>query len=122
MQADIRLFDPGQGRGCMLCVPQMSTEHREEAFYELNAPPGSMHRGEPFAWDDPEHGRAGSLLLLNTVAASMAMDLWLAWIDGKIPTSHWLRVSWPFGQRLETELFGIVGESGCPFCGEQTSQ
>jgi len=119
MRADIRLFEPGQGQGCVLCVPELPAAERENAFYELNAPAGSMHRGEPFDWNDPVHGRAGSLLLLNTVAASMAVDLWLAWLDGRIATSHWLRVNWTFGQPMQTESFSVTGVPGCRFCGRE---
>ena len=119
MHADIRLFEPGHGRGCVFCVPQMPAKQRDEAIYELNAPPNSLHRGEPFAWDDETQGRAGSLYLLNSLASSVAVDLWLAWLDGRIETSHWIRVNWRFGDVPRFEAANVRGVSQCQLCGDE---
>ncbi len=119
MRADIRLFEPRQRSGCVLCVPEMSKSDRAAAFYELNAPSGSLHRGVPVEWNDPIHGRAGSLLMLNQLTAALAVDLWLAWLDGKIRASHWIRVTWPFGSTPKIESTDVSGAANCEFCGAE---
>jgi molybdopterin/thiamine biosynthesis adenylyltransferase len=111
MRADVRLFEPR--RGCVACVPPMP--ELDDALYELSAPPGAMHRGRPRAWHED---RAGSLLLLNSLAASLTVDLWLAYLAGRIETSHWIRVRWTFGETPVTEAANVTAGEGCRFCEE----
>jgi molybdopterin/thiamine biosynthesis adenylyltransferase len=107
---DIRLFEPRQG--CVACVPQMND--LDSVMYEMFRPSNCMHRGEPVAWDVQ---RAGSLLHVNSMAAALATETWLWWMEGSIPTSYWLRSRWaPTG--FETRSSVVTPNPSCPFCSE----
>ncbi|MCA9186616.1 MAG: ThiF family adenylyltransferase [Pirellulaceae bacterium] len=110
MRADIRLFEPG--RGCVACVPKMANLSR--VMDTIAAPRGAMRRGKPRQWNA---SRAGSLLSLNAMAASLATDLFLSYLDGRIATSHWLRVRWPFGKLPLIRSHNVTGDPECRFCG-----
>lgn len=109
MAADVRLFEPREG--CVACCPVM--EDLDDALYEVAAPKGALRRGRPVLWDQL---RAGSLLHLNTMAGSLAVETWLAWLAGSLPTSYWARMRWNAGE-LPTFDSGSVGPTEhCPFC------
>lgn len=111
MSADIRLFEPG--RGCVACVPKMSDNELDDALYELSAPSGAMRRGPRLDWSDE---RAGSLLHLNALASSMAVETWLSYIAGNIRSSHWVRVVWPNGDVPRIEAGSVAANPECRFC------
>lgn len=110
MAADVRLFAPGQG--CTACVPQMGS--LETVLYHLSSPPNCLERGQYRSWDAL---RAGSLLHLNSTAAALAVETWLAWLEGNITTSTWTRLRWdgPI-PRVESAAVGPTKE--CRFCTE----
>ncbi|MFT5323450.1 MAG: molybdopterin/thiamine biosynthesis adenylyltransferase [Planctomycetaceae bacterium] len=112
MSADIRLFEPG--RGCVACVPQMSAEELDDALYELSAPAGSLHRGPRVEWHEE---RAGSLLHLNALASSLAVETWLSYVSGELRSSHWVRVLWPSGEAPRIESGSVTADPDCRFCG-----
>lgn len=109
MSADVRLFQPHQG--CAACVPPM--EHLDDVLYELSAPSGSMIRGRRVQWNDE---RAGSLLHLNSLACSLTIETWLAWLEAKIPQSHWRRIRWTAGAIPEIYAANVDRADYCRFC------
>lgn len=96
MSTDIRLFDPRHG--CAACVPRI--EGLDDALSELSAPIGSLHRGRRIPWNEL---RAGSLYDINALACSMAIETWLAHLDGSIPTLVWRRICWEAGSLPDIE-------------------
>lgn len=112
MSADVRLLEPRLG--CVACVPKM--EELDNVLYELAAPPDVLHRGRRTTWDEQ---RAGSLLHVNAMACSLALEVWFRWLSGNIQTSHWLRLRWPANEIPEI-IEGVVGpDESCQFCRPQ---
>ena len=117
LAADIRLFEPG--RGCVACVPPMRREELDDALYTLSAPPGALHRGSPVAWNEL---RAGSLLHLNALACSLAVETWLSYLNRDLRSSHWTRVVWPSGEPPRIEAASVRADPDCRFCGADQSE
>jgi molybdopterin/thiamine biosynthesis adenylyltransferase len=118
LSGDIRLFEPGQGRGCVACVPAMP--QIEDVLYDLSRPPGSLARGPQVPWNE---SRAGSLFHLNHMVAALAMELWVAWLSGSLRTSTWTRLRWrgeipEVRQTSVASPAGSAGEKSCRFCWE----
>ncbi len=118
LAGDIRLFEPGQGRGCVACVPAMP--EIEDVLYDLASPPGSLARGPQIPWNE---SRAGSLYHLNHMVAALAIELWVSWLSGSIRTSTWTRLRWQgvtpeVRQSSVASPTGSPGEKNCRFCGE----
>ena len=105
--ADIRLLLPGS---CVACVGGLADP--DAAWYELNAPPGSLQRGEPVSWSAQ---RSGSLAHLNTLACSIAVEIWLQLLRGEID-SWWQRLTWPAGAPLQVTGSAVQGTNNCPVC------
>lgn len=106
--ADIRLLVPGS---CVACVGGLADA--DAAWYELNAPVGSLQRGEPVQWSSQ---RSGSLAHLNTLACSIAVELWLQLLRGEID-SWWQRITWPIGGALQVTGSAVQGSEDCLVCG-----
>ncbi|MCA9012301.1 MAG: ThiF family adenylyltransferase [Planctomycetaceae bacterium] len=109
MSLDVRLFEPGLG--CVACVPPM--ENLEEVLYQFSAPDNALSRGTPTEWNEQ---RAGSLLHLNAMACAITIETWLAWLNGRIPTSHWRRVRWEDGGVPEFHAGSVGPADDCRFC------
>jgi molybdopterin/thiamine biosynthesis adenylyltransferase len=118
LSGDIRLFEPGQGRGCVACVPAMPA--LEDVLYDLSRPPGSLARGRQVPWNQ---SRAGSLYHLNHMVTALGVELWLAWLSGSIRTSTWTRLRWR-GEIPEIRQSSVASpaasksEKKCSFCWE----
>lgn len=108
MAGDIRLFEPRQG--CVVCVPKL--ENLPDVLYRLAAPSGSLERGKRLNWDDQ---RAGSLLHLNAFTSAIAVEYWLAWLNGSLKTSHWTRVRWT-GTTPDVHSASVAPQNNCQFC------
>ena len=105
--ADVRLLLPGS---CVSCVGGLADP--EAAFYALNAPDGSLQRGEPVEWSAQ---RSGSLVHLNTLACSLGVELWLRLLRGELE-SWWQRVTWEAGGELTVSGSAVAGEGRCGIC------
>ena len=112
MTADVRLFQPR--RGCVACVPEMI--NLQEVLYELNRPEDCFKLGRPQTWDQQ---RAGSSLHLNTLACSLALELWLDWLRAKREHSQWSRIGWTENEMPEFDAFDVDAEPSCRFCHDQ---
>lgn len=108
LSGDARLLLPFEG--CVECVGGI--HNRDEAYYELAAPPGSLHRGEPVPWHKQ---RAGSLIHLNSLTVAAGIDLWRSFLEGT-QGSAWLRV----GSNAETgwriDHAKVSASDSCPHC------
>lgn len=113
MSADVRLLEPRLG--CVACVPEMP--QLEDVLYELAAPSDSLHRGRQQEWNEQ---RAGSLLHLNAMASSLAIETWFRWLNGDIQTSHWLRLRWPASGTPEVIEAAVGPSPSCRFCNPQS--
>ena len=109
MSVDVRLFEPGLG--CVACVPAM--ENLNDVLYQFSAPDNALSRGLATEWDEQ---RAGSLLHLNAMACAITIETWLAWLNGKISTSHWRRVRWDDGGIPEFHAGNVGPADDCRFC------
>lgn len=107
LYADIRMLLPGM---CVACVGGLADA--EAAFYELNAPDGSLKRGEPVDWSDQ---RSGSLVHVNTMACSMGIELWLRLLRGEAG-AYWQRVTWKAGHLLDVAGTEVTGNVACQQC------
>lgn len=105
--ADIRLLLPGM---CVACVGGLADP--QASFYELNAPEGSLQRGEPIDWSDQ---RSGSLVHVNTMACSMGIELWLRLLRGEIG-AYWQRVTWEGQSEAIVTGSPIAGLPDCRLC------
>ena len=108
---DVRLFVPGRGNGCPVCVGGVG--NLEETLYALNAPPGSLRRGEATEWH--EH-RAGSLIGLNSIVVGAAMQLWLDYLSGRCRSSAWQRLRWQPSSGLLSDFAAVASGANCRFC------
>lgn len=106
--ADVRLLVPGS---CVACVGGLADA--DAVWYELNAPVGSLQRGAPVSWSSQ---RSGSLAHLNTLACSIAVELWLQLLRGEID-SWWERITWPAGGALQVSGSAVQGADDCALCG-----
>lgn len=88
MFADIRLLLPGVGCAAE-CVGGLAD--REQTFYELSAPLGTLHRGVRLPW---YHQRAGSLGHWNAIAIGCAIELWCQFLARELRGRYWQRLSW----------------------------
>ena len=111
LYADIRLLLPGM---CVACVGGLADP--EAAFYELSAPDGSLHRGQPLAWSDQ---RSGSLVHLNSMACSFGVELWLRLLRGEIG-AYWQRVTWEANQGIHLTGTEVAGSAACRLCQPST--
>jgi hypothetical protein len=109
MSADIRLLLPSQG--CCRCAGRVANE--EAALYELSAPPGTLQRGIPLAWN--EH-RQGSLVSLNSMAVGVGVELLRALVAGDLQTSFWQRLDWDSATGLRGEAAAVRAAENCPLC------
>lgn len=109
---DVRLFVPGRGQGCPVCVGGVG--NLEDTLYEINAPPGALRRGEPTVWNDQ---RAGSLIGLNSIVVGAAMQLWLDYLSGRCRSSAWQRLRWQPGSGLRSDFAAVTAGVNCRLCG-----
>jgi molybdopterin/thiamine biosynthesis adenylyltransferase len=107
--ADVRLFVPGPG--CVACVGGLPDE--EHARYEVLAPPGALRRARSRPWHQQ---RAGSLITINAMAVSVAVQLWLDLLGGHLPGSHWSRLRWHPGRGLEIHAGTVTASPDCKVC------
>jgi hypothetical protein len=84
----------------------------EQTFYELAAPPGSLHRGAPVVWTAQ---RAGSLVHVNAVAVGCAVELWLALLRGETAAT-WLRLDAETGGGWRMRRSQITADAKCELC------
>jgi hypothetical protein len=115
MAGDIRLFEPG-GQGCVCCCPQMPD--LDDVLADMSRPAGAMLRGPRVPWDAE---RAGSLYHLNALVSSLATELWISYLAGRVQTSTWIRIRWKLGAPPRIEQAAVtspqIGERGkCRFC------
>lgn len=115
LAGDVRLLLPRMG--CVCCVGGLRDE--AEARYELAAPPGALPQRPPMPW---HRQRAGSLITLNAMTVSTAVQLWLDLLAGQLRTSHWHRLSWQSGHGLQTDAAPVGPAPDCPLCSEQGGQ
>lgn len=109
LAGDVRMLLPYEG--CVACVGGL--DDFERCLYEFAAPRESLHKGEPVSWNAQ---RAGSLITLNGVVVSTAIQAWIDLMSGQRRGSYWTRIS-----REAGGLFSLRGEpvgaaSECPFC------
>lgn len=109
LTADVRLLLPTAG--CVSCVGGIA--NREEVLYELAAPPGALHRGEPTPWFTQ---RLGSLAHLNAVAVSTAIQAWLELVSGQLRTSRWYRIDWHSDSGWRTQSAAVGAGEDCLIC------
>jgi molybdopterin/thiamine biosynthesis adenylyltransferase len=109
---DVRLFVPGRGQGCPICVGGVG--NLDDTLYALNAPAGALRRGEVTSWHDQ---RAGSLIGLNSLVVGAAMQLWLDYLSGRCRSSAWQRLRWQPGSGLQSNFAAVNSAATCQFCG-----
>ncbi len=110
--ADVRLLLPGEG--CMSCVGGLAD--REETLYELAAPSGALRRGVIELWHTQ---RAGSLVQLNSLTVSSAVQLWCDLLAGRLSGSAWQRLNWQPGIGLSTQAARVTPPEDCWLCQHQ---
>lgn len=108
LNGDARLLLPFEG--CVECVGGI--HDRTEAYYELAAPPGSLHRGEPVPWYEQ---RAGSLVHLNSLTVAAGIDLWRSLLGGT-QGSAWLRVASNAEAGWRIDHANVSAGNDCPHC------
>lgn len=108
--ADVRLLLPG--RGCIRCVGGLPDLPLVEE--ELRAPIGALPRRQPPTWD--AQGRVGSLVTLNSMACSTAIQSWLDLLNGDLKGSIWHRMRWGSGESWETDAAYVSAKISCPLC------
>ncbi|MGE0758712.1 MAG: ThiF family adenylyltransferase [Pirellulaceae bacterium] len=109
LAGDARLFLPGLG--CAACVGGFGDP--AETLYELNSPQGSLRRRPPLDW---RQQRAGSLVSLNSLTVSAAVQLWLDLLAGTLRSSFWQRVAWEAGRGLVSHAGPVQAARDCRFC------
>lgn len=112
--AEARLFLPGSGEGCVVCVGGM--QNIDDLLYDLDAPPGSLRRRLRPAWNQQ---RAGSLVTVNSIVVGAALQTWLDLLSGRLRNSFWQRLAWRPGQGLVGDAGVVRGAPDCRFCGQQ---
>jgi hypothetical protein len=111
MLADARLFVPGPGNGCPVCVGGIAD--LEAALYALAAPPDCLERGESLAW---HQARAGSVVSLNALAVGCGVQMVIDYLAGNVRTSAWQRLRWIAGQGLVSHYAPVASAAGCAYC------
>ena len=107
-QGDVRLLLPYQG--CVQCAGGLANP--KQTFYELAAPPGSLHRGTPTVWTAQ---RAGSLVHINAVTVGCAVELWLSLMRGETG-SAWLRLDAETGGGWRIRRSEVTADVKCEMC------
>ena len=113
---DARLLLPDRDGGCVACVGGLADE--DQALYELAAPHGVLHHGQPVPW---HHQRAGSLISINQLTVAAGVQLWLSLLSGHIETSFWQRLNWNAATGLETSGGRVGSAKNCRFCAENSA-
>jgi hypothetical protein len=114
LTGDVRLLLPRAG--CVSCVGGLGDQ--AAARDELLAPPGTLRFAPRLAWHQQ---RLGSLISLNGMVVSSAIQLWLDLLSGALRSSYWHRLRWETGVGLRAD-FGPVGAAdGCEVCHPQRS-
>lgn len=108
--ADVRLFIPGSGQGCPVCVGGIA--NLDDTLYALNAPPLALQRGSPRDWSAD---RLGSLPTLNSIAVGVGVQLWLDYLSGSQPNSVWQRLRWT-GSGIESAFARVASDNKCSIC------
>lgn len=107
---DCRFLLPRQG--CVACIGGL--DDPERCLYEIAAPPGALHRGEPVIWSSQ---RAGSLVSLNGLVVSAAVQDWLDFLACKLSGSTWHRIALtPSGIASRREQ--VTAATHCTYCNE----
>jgi hypothetical protein len=112
MFGDVRLLLPSEG--CIRCVGGLVD--REQTFYELAAPVGTLHRGVQLSWQTQ---RAGSLLQWNAIAIGCAVESWCQLLSGDVRGSLWQRLNWPPGAGLSVQSAIVSSADDCWLCQQQ---
>jgi hypothetical protein len=114
LASDVRLLLPRMG--CVCCVGGLSNE--EEARYELLAAPGTLRRKRQHEWHEE---RAGSLVTLNSMTVSVAVQLWLDLLAGKLRTSFWHRLRWEPAGGIRADFAAVGPAADCHICRGQST-
>jgi hypothetical protein len=69
----------------------------------------------PDAWD-PRPERAGSLLSVNLLAVSLALQLVQEWLAGMMPVSQWYQATVAAGEAVAVTKRGFAVNQVCPVC------
>lgn len=107
---DVRLMFPRQV--CASCVGGIAD--REQAEQELSLPAGVVPLRPPKDFRDQ---RAGSLVTINAITVSIAIQSLIDHLAGKITTSHWYRTAWTPETGISTEVSPVVSPGDCEICG-----
>jgi hypothetical protein len=110
ISGDIRLFEPGVASGCVACTPPLAD--LDAALYAVRSPSGSMVRGARREWNSD---RDGSLLWVNSLVASLAVQLWLRYLSGHA-NSHWVRIYSVADAPPTISEHPVAGAEACPIC------
>jgi hypothetical protein len=97
--------------GCICYVGGLSNE--EEARYELLAAPGVSRPSPEREWHEQ---RAGSLVTLNSMTVSVAVQLRLDLLAGKLRTSHWHRLRWEPAGGTRASFATVDAAPDCRIC------
>ena len=109
MHADVRLLLPGEG--CVACVGGLDDPLRR--MYDVSTPAGALTRGQRIVWHEQ---RAGSLITINGLAVSTAVQSWLDLCSAHVASSYWHRIEWQRGQGIAVDQGPVTGVAACPFC------
>jgi hypothetical protein len=109
VHVDIRLLLPGEG--CVACVGGLDDPQRR--LYDVAAPAGALTRGRRTAWHEQ---RAGSLITINGLTVSTAVQSWLDLCSGHLSSSYWHRLEWQRGQGIGVDQGAVRAAPECPFC------
>jgi hypothetical protein len=109
LAGDVRCLLPHEG--CVSCVGGLPGE--AHASYHLLAPPGTLTRGRAPVWHEQ---RLGSLITLNSLVVSVAIQLFIDLLAGHLRTSHWHRLQWILGEGIRSDYAPVGPGSDCPIC------
>ncbi len=113
MGADVRLVLPGNpAGGCLLCLGGL---HDPEAARRVLA--SARAETDSYARREWRRERAGSLLSLNQLAASVAVRLLEDFIGERVVDSTWVRLDFDEAGHLSVAYPPARPAEGCPLCG-----
>ncbi|MFO0870511.1 MAG: ThiF family adenylyltransferase [Pirellulales bacterium] len=110
--ADVRLFFPHEA--CARCVGGIAD--LENVELDLRLPPGVTPLRAARDWRTE---RAGSLVTINAIAASVGVQKLLDTLTGHLTHSHWTRLEYRQGEGLRVDDGPVEGAVGCAICHAQ---